>query len=185
MLLNQRGCSDYREDSWRRKFQEFCSVAKVIVTTKKLLWAPATEQLAANPARKKIHSFSRQGGVGFSFGSCLSVLCDGISTVKLLRGVVSLCFCQMTENPSRLAEWGEVKVGRQAFSVTEPVNVILGRTRLCFCSPFDSYYKGDPFYKAVLNSSNVLSPFVCAAFCYNLLIWKEEVNSAFSVYEPT
>lgn len=31
--------------------------------------------------------------------------------MKLLRGVVSLNFCQMTENPSGLAEGGEIEVG--------------------------------------------------------------------------
>lgn len=94
--------------------------------------------------------------MGFSFGSCLSVSCDGISNVMLLRGVVFLCFCQMTENPSGLAERREVKVGRQAFCVMELVNFVLGRISLvCFCSTFDSYYKGDP-----VNSSSVLSPYV-------------------------
>jgi len=182
MLLNQRGYSDYGEDSWKRKFQDFCSVAEVIVTTKRVLWAPAREQLAANQSRKNMHSFSRQGGVGFSFGNCLSVWCDGISTAKLLRGVVSLCFCQMTENPSGLAGWEEV--GRKAFSVIELGNFVLGRISLiCFCSPFDSYYKGDTCYKAVVNSSNVLSPVTCAPSCYTSL--RKEVNSVFSVYEPT
>lgn len=87
-----------------------------------------------------MHSFS-----GFGFGSCLSVSCEGISAVTLLRGVVSLNFCQMTENPSGLAEGGEIKVGSQAFSVIQLVNFVLERISLiCLCL----YYKGDQFYKA-------------------------------------
>lgn len=80
--------------------------------------------------------------------------------MKLLRGVVSLCFCQMTENPSGLAERREVKVGRQAFYVMELVNFVLGRISLvCFSSTFDSYYEGDP-----VNSSSALSPYVLILF---------------------
>lgn len=91
-----------------------------------------------------MHSFS-----GFGFGSCLSVSCDRISAVELLRGVVSLNFCQMTENPSGLAEGGEIKVGSQAFSVAQLVNFVLGRISLvCLCLHFDLYSRGDQFYKA-------------------------------------
>lgn len=72
--------------------------------------------------------------------------------MRLLGGVVSLCFCQKTENPSGLAERGEVKVRRQAFSVLELLNFVPMRISLiCLCSPFDSYYKGDPFYIVVVS----------------------------------
>lgn len=91
-----------------------------------------------------MHSFS-----GFGFGSCLSASCDAVSAVKFLRGVVSLNFCQMTENPSGLAEGGEIKVGSQAFCVLQLVNFVLRRISLiCLCLHFNSYYKSDQFYKA-------------------------------------
>lgn len=68
----------------------------------------------------------------------------------------------MTENPSGLAEGGEIKVGSQAFSVLQFVNFVLGRVSLIWlCLHFDLYYKGDQFYK-VVNSSNCLSPFIRA-----------------------
>lgn len=85
-----------------QKLQDFC----VVTVTIRVLWAPTREQNCKSVrGGKKMHSFS-----GFGFGSCLSVSCDWISAVKLLRGVVSLSFCQMTENPSGLAEGGEIKV---------------------------------------------------------------------------
>lgn len=69
--------------------------------------------------------------------------------MKLLRGVVSLSFCQMTENPSGLAEGEEIKVGSQTFSVLQLVNFVLGTVSLIWlCLHFDLYYRGDQFYKA-------------------------------------
>lgn len=65
-----------------------------------------------------------------ALAAVLSVSCDGISAVKLLRGVVFLNFCQMTENPSALAEGGEIKVGSQAFSILQLLNFVLGENKL-------------------------------------------------------
>lgn len=129
--------------------QDFCGVTVTI----RVLWAPTIEQNCKSVREEKqIHSFS-----GFGFGSCLSASCNGISAVKLLRGVVSHNFFPMTENPSGLAKGGEIKVGSQAFSVLQLVNFVLGRINLiclclrqivCLC--FDLYYKG----KSILPASS-------------------------------